>query len=248
VKCREHRDARGKVLSLLLNWLLRGLTIIAGVIAVTLVWPIARAAWVGQPADAVIETRRGDRQVTMAEYRAAIDAETRAIEIDPTAPRYLIRSYLLATAALLRTNPVDAATRNDWLRRARADMVTGLAGSPARGIDWLRAGVVQLALDGPSPMLVALLSTSLEMARHVPQTFEVRLRLILDCWPLLNDRQKEYLRRYVVMTWRESKGDRRFFAYTSSSEADYLIINWLLREEPGALQEFAELIRKVPRE
>lgn len=231
-----------------MNWLLRGLTIIAGIIAVTMVWPIARAAWVGQPADAVVETRRGDRRVTMAEYRAAIDAETRAIEIDPTAPRYLIRSDLLATAALSRTNPVDAATRTDWLRRARADLVTGLAGSPARGIDWLRAGVVQLALEGASPMVVALLSTSLDMARRVPQTFEARLRLILDCWPLLNDRQKEYLRHYVVMTWRESKGDRRFFAYSSYSEADYLIIAWLLRDEPGAAQEFAELVRKVPRE
>jgi hypothetical protein len=227
---------------------MRGLTIIAGVIAVTLVWPIARAAWVGQPADAVVETRRGDRKVTMAEYRAAIDAETRAIAIDPTAPRYLIRSFLLATVALSRTDPVDAATRTEWLRRSRADLVTGLAGSPARGIDWLRAGVVQLALDGASPTLVALLSTSLDMARRVPETFEVRLRLILDCWPLLNDRQKEYLRRYVVMTWRESKGDRRFFAYTSSSEADYLIITWLLREEPGAMQEFADLVRRVSKE
>jgi hypothetical protein len=227
---------------------MRGLTIIAGVVAVTLVWPIARAAWVGQPADAIVDTMRGDRRVTLQDLRAGIAAETRAIAIDPTAPRYLIRSDLLATAALSRTLELDKATRADWLRRARADLVTGLAGSPARGIDWLRAGVVQLALEGASPMVVALLSTSLDMAQRVPQTFESRLRLILDCWPLLNDRQKEYLRRYVVMTWRQSRGDRRFFAYTSYSEADYLIIAWLLRDEPGAVQEFADLVRRVAKE
>ncbi|HSI00255.1 MAG TPA: hypothetical protein VLA02_06600 [Reyranella sp.] len=126
--------------------------------------------------------------------------------------------------------------------------MTGLAGTPARGIDWLRAGVVQLALDGASPTVVALLSASLDMAQYVPQTFEARLRLILDCWPLLNDWQKAYLRRYVVMTWRQSRGDRRFFAYISYSEADYLIIAWLLREEPDAVQEFAELVRRVSKE
>jgi hypothetical protein len=227
---------------------MRGLTVIAGVIAVTLVWPLARAAWEGQHADAVVETMRGERRVSLTDLRAGIDAETRAIAIDPTAPRYLIRSDLLATAALSRTLQLDQPTRADWLNRARADLVTGLAGTPARGIDWLRAGVVQLALEGASPTVVALLSASLDMAQRVPQTFEARLRLILDCWPLLNDRQKEYLRRYVVMTWRQSRGDRRFFAYTSYSEADYLIIAWLLREEPGAVQEFAELVRRVSKE
>ena len=131
VSSKLRRSLWGKVLSLLLNWLVRGLTVIAGVIAVTLVWPVARAAWEGQRADAVVDTMRGDRKVTLADLRAGIDAETRAIAIDPTAPRYLVRSDLLATAALSRTLQLDQPTRTDWLRRARADLVSGLAGTPA---------------------------------------------------------------------------------------------------------------------
>jgi hypothetical protein len=49
----------------------------------------------GQRADAVVETLRGERRVSLADLRAGIDAETRAIAIDPTASRYLIRSDLL---------------------------------------------------------------------------------------------------------------------------------------------------------
>lgn len=226
---------------------MRGLTVIGGLIAVTQAGPIARAAWQAQRADAVVTDLRTERKLSLPAVRAGLESLDRAIAIDPAATRYLARAELLAGAALSRTLAIDARQRDDWMRRARADLVTGLAGAPAHGVDWLRIGVLQLALDGASPIVVAVLFTSIEIAPRLPQTFESRLRVILDCWPLLNDQQKERLRRYVVMTWRQS-ADRRFFAYVSYSEADYLIISWFLRDVPGAVQEFAALVRRVSKE
>jgi hypothetical protein len=239
---------RGKVfLTLLLNWLIRGLTVIGGVIALVLAVPVTRASWVAMRADSGPTDLSGQRTLTPAVVQVGVAALSRAIEIDPMPPRYIARGTLLAEAASSSTMKLDAAQRTDLLRRARADFVTGLAGAPARGIDWQRLGVVQDTLEGASPILVAILFTSIEMAPRVPQAFDARLRIILDCWPLLTDQQKARLRVHVVDMWRWSRGDRRFFAYQNWSEADLLIINWFLREEPGAVQEFADLVRRVTR-
>lgn len=239
------RHLGGKFLSLLLNWLLRGLTIIGGVIALTQLGPIVRASWQQQPADAVVEDMRGMRRVSLARYRAGIDAATRAIEADPTAPRYLMRSNIFANAAADRSFQLDQATRTDWLRRARADAVTGLGGEPASGVDWLRVAIVQLTLEGATPIVTSLLFTSLELAPYLPETYGPRLRVILEDWPLLTDQQKELLRRYLVRTWE--RGDRRYFAYFSYSATDDLIIYWFLRDVPGAPKEFYDLLQRIRR-
>ena len=73
----------------------------------------------------------------------------RAIAIDPVPTRYLARSELLGVAALTRSVTADAALRTDWEKRARADLVTGLAGAPAHGVDWLRPRPCNSSSKGP---------------------------------------------------------------------------------------------------
>lgn len=242
-------DLRGEVfLSLLLNWLVRGLTVIGGIVAIVQAGPIARAAWQAQYADGVVYSLRIQQKVDARAVVAGVDSLGRAIAIDPVPTRYLARSELLGGAALTPSIAADAATRTDWERRARADLVKGLAGAPAHGVGWLRLAAMQLQLEGPSRLVVAMVFTSIEMAGRLPQTWLPRLRIILDCWPLLTDRQKERLRAHVEMVWRQSSGDRRLFGYVTHSAADHGILTWFLRDVPGAPQELAAVIQRVARE
>lgn len=228
---------------------MRGLTVIGGIIALTQAGPIARAAWQASQADTVVYNFRTGQaaKVDAAEARAGINALGRAVATDPAPTRYLNRSELLGAAALTPALG-DATVRTDWMRRARADLVTGLGGAPAHGIDWLRLASLQLELEGPSRLVVAMLFTSIEMAGRLPQTWRPRLRLILDCWPLLTDQQKERLKDHVVMIWGHSRLDRRLFGYVTHSGADQAIMTWFLRDVPQAPYEYAEIIQKVQKE
>ena len=229
---------------------MRGLTVIGGLIAVTQAGPVARAAWQASQADAVVYYLRTGQiaKVDERSVRAGIDALDRAVAIDPVSTRYLNRSELLAGAGLTPKVLAEAQLRDDWVRRARADLVTGLAGAPAHGVDWLRLATVQLQLEGASRPVIAMMFTSIDMAGRQSQAWPALLRVILDCWPVLTDSQKERLRSHVEMMWRQSRGDRRLFGYAAYSEADYLILAWFLRDVPGALQEFATIVEKVRKE
>lgn len=228
---------------------MRGLTVIGGIIALTQAGPIARAAWQASKADTVVYSMRTGQaaKVDAASARAGIDALGRAIAADPVPTRYLNRSELVGAAALTPSLG-DAAVRKEWMKRARADLVTGLAGAPAHGIDWLRLATLQLELEGPSRSVVPMLFTSIEMAGRLPQTWRPRLRLILDCWPLLNDQQKDRLKAHVVMIWQHSRLDRRLFGYVTHSAADQAILTWFLRDVPKAPYEYADIIQKVQKE
>jgi hypothetical protein len=231
-----------------LNWLIRGLTVIGGIIAIVQAGPIARAAWQAQYADGVVYRLRTQQKVDTPSVVAGIDSLGRAIAIDPVPTRYLARSELLGAAALTPSVVADSAMRTDWEKRAHADLVTGLAGAPAHGVDWLRLAILQLQLEGPSRLVVAMIFTSIEMAGRLPQTWRPRLRIILDCWAVLTEPQKERLRSHIAMVWRQSSGDRRLFGYVTHSAADHAILTWFLRDVPGAPQELATIIEKVRRE
>jgi hypothetical protein len=235
----------GKFLSLFLNWLVRGLTVVGGLVAILVGWPITEAAWQTQRVDATLYALRTAKQVGSPEAAGGDEALSRAIALDPTSTRYLLRSELLGSSALTPSVGFDAAQRTAWLRRARADLIAGLSASPAHGVDWLRLAALQLELEGPSRVVIALMFTSIEMAGGIPQTWMPRLRVILDCWPYLSDREKERLRRYVVMTWRHSVLLRDPFAVAVRSAADHAILTWFLKDEPGAPEELARLIEKV---
>lgn len=227
---------------------MRGLTVIGGIIAIVQAGPIARAAWQAQSADDVVHRLRTQQKVDTPSVAAGIDALGRAIALDPVPTRYLARSELLGGAALTPSVVAEPAMRTAWERRARADLVTGLAGAPAHGVDWVRLAALQLQLDGPSRLVVAMVFTSIEMAGRLPQTWLPRLRLILDCWPLLTDPQKERLRSHIATVWRQSGGDRRLFGQATHTAADHAILTWFLRDVPDAAQELAAIIEKVRKE
>jgi hypothetical protein len=227
---------------------MRGLTVIGGIIALTQAGPIARAAWQAQYADAVVYRLKTDQPVDTRAVEAGIEALGRAIAIDPVPTRYLDRAGLLGGAALAPPEGLDKQVRIGWEERARADFVTGLAGAPAHGVDWLRLAIMQNDLEGPSRLVVAMMFTSIEMAGGIPQTWQPRLRVILDCWLLLTDQQKERLRTHIAMVWRHSRGDRRLFGYVVRSPADHVILTWFVRDLPGASHELANIITKVSKE
>lgn len=228
-----------------MNWLTRGLTVIGGLIAIIWGWPLMKAAWQAQRADGILYSYRMGARVDVKETNAALEALTGAIAYDPTSSRYLVRSELMGVAALTPTLPLDPTERTDWVRRARADLINGLANAPAHGIDWLRLATLQQQIEGPSRRVVALMFTSQQLSGGIPQTWQARLRMILDCWPLLTNPEKERLKRYVEMIWRQSVLDRRLFGYATRSAADHAILTWFLRDVPDAPQELAKIIEQV---
>jgi hypothetical protein len=215
------------------------------VLAVTLGWPIAQASWQAQRADNVLYNLRTDHAVDRKAVDDGLDGLSRAIELDRVPTRFLLRSDLLTSAALNPGLRFDTATRKQWLTRARDDLFVGLAGAPAHGVDWLRLAAVELDLYGPSRRVIALMFTSIDMAGRLLQARESRIRVILDCWPYFTDAEKESLRGYMVRTWRQSKPDRWIFGYATHSAADHAILTWFLRDEPGAPQELADIIKRV---
>jgi hypothetical protein len=216
------------------------------VLAVALGWPIAQAAWQAQRADGVLYNLRTAHAVDRKAVDEGLDGLSRAIAFDRVPTRFLLRSDLLASAALNPGLRFDTETRKDWLTRARSDLFVGLAGAPARGVDWLRLAAIELDLYGVSRRVIALMFTSIDMAGRLPQTWESRLRVILDCWPFFTDAEKERLRGHVVMIWRQSPGgERSLFGYVTRSAADHAILTWFLRDEPGAPQELADIIKRV---
>lgn len=208
-------------------------------------WPIAEAAWQAQRADGVIYALRTGKQVAAPEAAAQEETLSRAIAFDPAASRYLLRSELLASAALTPSVGFESAQRTEWLRRARGDLVRGLASAPANGVGWLRLAAVQQQLDGPSRRVVALLFASLRLSAAIPQVWPAQLRLMLDCWPYLRDAEKEQLKHQVETIWRQSALDRRLFGYATRSAADQAILTWFLRGVPEAPQELAKIIAQV---
>lgn len=229
------------VLTLVVNWLLRALMAIAGLVLVYQGWPVARGAWQAQKADAVVRELRNGEPMNLAEVTFGIDALSRAVAANPTAGRYLLRSELEGGAALtpeLRSNNTQLL---NWLHDARSDLEVGLRAAPARSIDWLRLAAVRQTLDGPSREVIALLQMSIRTGPWIAPVWPTRLRLILDNWAYFSDEQMPKIQEYVLAMWRHS-ADRRFFAWTIRDPVDELIIRSTLREEPGAQEELTRWI------
>jgi len=240
--CRSDDTERGKRLTISLNWLLRGLLAVGGIVLLFVTWPVASGAWWAQKSDAVVTELRNGRPITEQDVVSALAALDRAVAADPVAGRRLQRSELLVGAALTLAPTLASQTRDNWLRRARADLRRGLADAPVRGMDWLRLAVVRQALDGPSRGVVAPLLMSIETAPMLSIAWAPRLRVILDNWGYLNDEQRTEVRRYVVKTWRHSV-DRRWFGQMVRDPTDELILRFFLRNEPGAQEELSRWIR-----
>jgi hypothetical protein len=224
-----------------LNWLLRALMLLGGAALAFVAWPVAWGAWEAQKADAVVTDMRFGRTFDAAAVASGIDALNRSIVADPVARHYLDRSELLAGAALTPDLKLSNADRDALLGRARSDLLVGLADAPMRGIDWLRLATVREVLDGPSRDVLPPLFMSIETAPLIPQIWQARLRVILDLWPYLDDRQRDRLAEYFVMTWRLGM-NRLNLASEIYSPADELIIRYFLRNEPNAQEELTKWI------
>jgi hypothetical protein len=237
----------GNVLSIIMNWLVRGLLGAAGVCVFFVALPMARSAWETQKADPAIYSLRMQRPLDIKKIKLGIAAFDRAVAIWPSADHLLGRSELMGGAALTADLDASESERLDWVRRAAADLEKGLASAPVRGIDWLRLAAMRQTLDGASRDVLPPLFLSLDYESLVPQTWPTRFRLILDAWPYLDDAQKQRLSDYMRAVWIASDmtKDRRIFAWAIRSPTDELIIRYFLRDEPGAQAELTELIKNV---
>src|SRR5262249_29154663 len=174
-----------------------------------------------------------------------IDALNRSIVFDPVARHYLDRSELLAGAALTKGLKLPEADRDALLRHARSDLHFGLANAPVRGIDWLRLAIVREVLDGASRDVLPPLFMSIETTPLIPQLWRARLRVILDVWPYLHDRQPRRIADYFVMTWRLAMANPALRVETFRpglvaeiySPADELIVRYFLRNDAKAQEE-----------
>ena len=211
-------------------------------------WPVAWGAWEAQKADTIVNDLRFGRPLDAAAVTAGIAALDASIAADPVARHYLDRSELLAGAALSPSLKLPTAERDGLMRRARSDLQTGLANAPVRGIDWLRLAIAQEVLDGPSRGVLPALFMSIDTAPLIPQLWRARLRVILDVWPYLDDRQRRRLADYFVMTWQLAR-DRPALTtelYRSGlvteirSPTDEMIVRYFLGNEPGAQEELTK--------
>ncbi|MFI5002224.1 MAG: hypothetical protein ACHQK9_20265 [Reyranellales bacterium] len=227
-----------------LGWLLRGLMAVGGAVLVWQTWPVARGSWEAQRADAIVMDLRRGHPLDRPRVVAGIAALDRAVAADPVAGRYLQRSELLAGAGLTPTLKMSEDERIELWQRAKADLEIGLAGAPARGIDWLRLAAIREALSGSSREVLAPLFMSIETARLIPSIWPARLRLILDNWAYYSDDQRALLRAYVVLTWRVTE-NRLWFGSTIREATDELIVRYFLHDEPNAQEDLSKWIRAV---
>jgi hypothetical protein len=231
-----------------LNWLLRALMAMGGAALAVVAWPVAWGAWEAQQADAVVNDLRFGRPLDATAVADGIDALNRSIVADPVARHYLDRSELLAGAALTKGLNLPDADRDALLRRARTDLQLGLGDAPVRGIDWLRLAIVRQVLDGPSRDVLGPLFMSIEIAPLIPQLWRARLRVILDAWPYLDDKQRSRLGDYFVMTWQLAQDRPALMVETYRaaivgevySPADELIVRYFLRNDPKAQEELTK--------
>lgn len=205
--------------------------------------PVALGAWEAQKADRVMTDLRLNRKIDVTRVKQGVAALDRAIAVDPTADHYLERSELLGGGALTLNLVADNAQRLDWARRSRGDLERGLSLAPARGVDWLRLAAMRQTLDGATRDVLTPLFLSLDYAPLVPQTWQPRLRMILDNWPYFSDAQKERVSAYMKLVWRLTATDRRLFFDEIKSPADELIVRYFLRDEPGAQENLTALIK-----
>ncbi|OFW97498.1 MAG: hypothetical protein A3D94_19545 [Alphaproteobacteria bacterium RIFCSPHIGHO2_12_FULL_66_14] len=230
-----------------LNWLLRGLLGLAGVLLAYQAWPVARGAWQAQKADAVAQRLRTGQPVELADVAAGIVALDRAVAADPVAGRYLQRSELVVGAALTPSLNVTLEQRVAWLRSAESDLVAGLGNAPARGVAWARLASVRQGLQGTSRGVVDALLMSIDTSPLLSPIWPARLQLILDNWVAFTPQERERMAAYVVMTWRLSS-ERRWFAQVIRSPVDELFVRYFLRDEPNAQAELAKWLFEVKRD
>lgn len=251
---RSSRSARlrGGIVVKSLNWLMRGLLGLGGILLAFQAWPIARGAWQAQKADTVINQLRsfsllGSGQVAqLPGILAGIAALDRAVAADPVASRYLERSELMVGAALTPRLDVTMDQRIAWLRSAEADLYAGLGAAPARGIAWARLAAVRQGLQGTSRAVVDALLMSIDTAPMLRAVWPARLQLILDNWVAFTPAERERLGAYVIMTWRLNP-ERRWVAEVVRSPVDELFVRYFLRDEPGAQEEFARHLEYLRR-
>jgi hypothetical protein len=228
------------------SWLLRGLLGLGCAALAYFAWPVAVGAWYAQKVDLVINRLRDGKSINLPDALAAIGDFDRAIGANPSAGYHLDRSELLVGASTNLNWAAPDSQREQWLHMAEADLETGLAGAPARGVAWLRFAAVRLALDGPSPRVVGPLLMSIETAPVMPRLWPARLELILRTWNSFTDSERDRIAAYVVMTW-EASSDRRWFVSAMSQAADELYLRMLLADLPGAQEELSTWIGLVRR-
>jgi hypothetical protein len=226
---------------MLSTWLLRVLMAVSGAALAFVSWTYSYSAYEAQKADAIVNDLNENRQLDPARVRAGLVSFDRAVAIYPAAGRRLQRAELSAGVGLSPKINVPQDQRTRWLRRAKADLESGLAEAPMRGIDWLILATVYEGLDGPTRELLPALFMSIETAPIMPLAWPARLRVIVDVWPFLNEEQKARLGRYVVETWRLSF-DKRYFVWAVHTLTDEMIIRYFLGNEPGAQDLFTKLI------
>lgn len=223
-----------------MTWMLRGLLALGGAVLVIVAWPVANGALQQQKADATLYAlRSGERPVQLSEVEAAIANLDRAVAFDPTASRRLVRSELLAGAALDPGLPVSREQRTQWLREALGDLEAGLANAPVRGVAWARLAAVRQALGGPSRASVDALMMSLDMAPMLESLWPARLRLFLDNWRYFTPPERERVSAEVAMNWRKSPL-RKFFAEAIRTPIDELLVRYFIRNEPKAQEELTQ--------
>lgn len=228
-----------------MSWILRGLLALGGAALVVVAWPVANAALQQQKADGVLYAMRtGSRPVQLDEVEKAIASLDQAVAFDPVAGRRLVRSELLAGAALNPDLRVNRERRNQWLREAQGDLEAGLADAPARGVAWARLAAVRQALGGPSRAVVAPLMMSLDVAPMLETLWPSRLQLVLDNWQHFTPQERDRVAAEIAMNWRKT-AVRGYFATAIRSPIDELFVRYFIRNEPGAQEELTKWLVHV---
>lgn len=232
------------------TWMLRGLVALGAAALVVVAWPVAQGAWQQQKTDGVLNAMRtGLRPVTLGEVEDAAVILDRAVAFDPVASRRLLRSELLAGAALSPGLAVSRERRTQWLREAQVDLEFALGNDPGRGVGWLRLAAVRQALGGPSRDVVAAVMMSLDTAPMLETLWPARLQLFLANWQYFTPQERERVAAEVAMNWRMTNarmaGSREYFATAIHSPIDELFVRYFIRNEPGAQEELTQWLARV---
>lgn len=210
-------------------------------------WPVMNGALHQQRTDAVMfALRTGIEPVRLLAVEQGIVSMDRALAYDPVATRLLLRSELLAGAALSPALQVPNERRQQWMQQAEEDLVAALGDTPARGVGWARLAAARQALGGPSRAVADAVMMSIDTAPMIETLWPARLQLILDNWRFFTPQERQRVEAQVAMNWQRSD-DRRWFASVIRTPVDELFVRYFIRNEPNAQEELAKWLAQLRR-
>jgi len=174
------------------------ITVIAGLILLTLAVPRTIAAFLVFPGSQTVNILRMGETVDDKTLKVLIASRQRAAGWVETASIW--NDLALAELAAAETDDID----RQHVRQASEYFEKSLRLAPARPYAWARRAHAELQMYGPSEAAASALTMSMLTARYEPELIFARLWMSVMTWPHFADGDRELVLDQIRLAWRQS--------------------------------------------